>query len=96
MLRRHHYCIVCIPKDTVHKHIHNSIPFIPPPREITAGSALEQLALLERFGGISQSDPIEKRLLVLAALFDCVDQATADAFRKQLEIVREFNKKAPP
>ena len=67
---------------------------IPVPREIIAKEALEQLRHLERRGAISDADPIEKRLMLLAALFDCADQTTADAFRKQLDIVHRF-KKAP-
>lgn len=66
---------------------------IPPPSQEGAKSALWHLRYLERYGGISDSDSIEKRLIVLIALFECSEQPTADAFKKQLEVVREFNKK---
>lgn len=56
---------------------------------------LEQLGYLEKYGAISESDPVERRLQLLASLFDCIEQPTADAFRKQLQVVREF-KKTPP
>ena len=71
------------------------MPDIPAPQSSSAKSALEQLGYLEKYGSISEFDSIERRLTLLAALFDCSDQETADAFRKQLEIVREF-KKSPP
>lgn len=70
--------------------------YIPVPSDMSAECALNQLVLLEQRGGISCEDGIEKRLMVLAALFDCSDQPTADAFRKQLSIVHEFNNKPPP
>lgn len=93
-LRDHWYCIVEIPRDTLHRKIHYEVAYIPVPRAIIIKSALEQLDLLERFGGISNKDDIERRLMVLHALFDCSEPQTADAIRKQLEVVREF-KKAP-
>ena len=67
---------------------------IPPPSQENAKTALWHLQYLEKYGGISDRDPIEKRLQVLIALFDCSEQPTADALRKQLKIVCEL-KKAP-
>lgn len=92
-LRAHHYCIVRIPKRSLHQRIHNESPVVPVPKKLNVDSALFQLALLERFGGIRYDDPIEKRLRVLAAIFDCSEQPTADAFREQLEVVRKFDGK---
>lgn len=94
-LRLHWYCIVLLPKNTLHRHIHLNMPGIPPPRWRSAKSALEQLGYLEKYDAISEFDSIEKRLRILAALFDCSDQPTADGFRKQLEIVQEFKKSSP-
>lgn len=93
-LRRHPYCIVEIPAETLHRAIHEGMNTIPIPRQESAKSVLWHLRYLERFGGISDADPIEKRLKVLIALFDCSEQPTADALRKQLKIV-ERTKKAP-
>lgn len=89
-LRRHHYCKVYIPRDTLHKILHNHILTVPVPKEINALGALEQLRLLERYGAISDEDNIERRLQILSALFDCVEQDTADAFREQARIAHEF------
>ena len=92
LLRDYWYCRVSIPRDTLHKKLHIEMPDIPVPSDSSAKSALKQLEMLEQYSVISEFDSIERRLDLLASLFDCSDQATADAFRKQLEIVREFNK----
>lgn len=69
--------------------------YVPVPDAEATKCALQQLALLAKYGAIHEDDPIEKRLTVLTALFECIDQPTANGFREQLRIVREF-KKAPP
>lgn len=92
--RDYWYCRMYIPRDTLHKMIHLEVPNVPPPSESSARAALEQLGYLEQYGSITEFDSLERRLDLLAALFDCSDQPTADAFRAQLEVVRKF-KKAP-
>lgn len=94
-LRHFHYCTIQIPKDTLHHMIHEFVGDIPAPTEWNAKSALEQLRMLEKYEAIHDDDPIEKRLMLLAALFDCCDQPTADGFKRQLEIVNKYNKKPP-
>lgn len=91
-LRRHPYCIVYIPKNTLHRFIHTNMTSIPVPKEKSALYVIRQLDLLMESGDISQSDPIEKRLAILAALFEPVDSQTAKAFNRQLAIVHEFKK----
>lgn len=95
VLRQFHYCIMLIPKTTLHRFIHENMTHIPVPSELAAKGALEQLRYLEKYGAISDDDPIEKRLGLLAALFDCVAQPTADGFREQLAIVHKFYEKPP-
>lgn len=90
VLRDYWYCKVSIPRDTLHKKLHLEISDIPVPSESSAKSALKQLEMLAEYNAISEYDSIERRLGILASLFDCSDQETADAFRKQLDIVREF------
>lgn len=92
-IRDHWYCSVEIPRDTLHRQIHYEVAHIPVPRAISIKAALEQLELLERFGGIHHDDPIEKRLMVLMAVFDCCEPATYNAIKKQYEIVCKFYKK---
>ena len=94
-LRLHPYCIVSIPRDTLHRYIHAHLAYIPTPKPFVVDEILYHLGYLEEYGAISMDDPIEKRLKVLIALFDCIEQPTADALRKQLELVHDF-KKAPP
>lgn len=91
-LRRHHYCIIMLQKSSLHHFIHDNLEYIPPPSKTNAMAALIQLRMLDDYGVISDSDPIEKRLEILASLFDCVEQPTADGFRRQLEIIHEFKK----
>lgn len=94
-LRNHPYCIVQIKQNTLHRYIHEHMRGIPIPRDCSVEHAIEQLRLLEKCRGIGENDSIEKRLMILQALFEHSDQATADAFGKQLELVRKYNKKAP-
>lgn len=88
-LRTHWYCVIEIPKGTIHHKIHEKVRYIPVPKDESILLALNQLTLLEDYGAIRPDDPIEKRLQLLAGLFDCMDQPTADALRKQIEAVRE-------
>lgn len=94
-IRQFYYCQIELPKDTVHRIIHEKLYEVPAPREVVAKYAYEQLLLLQKYGALHENDPIEKRLMILAALFDCVEQPTADAFRKQLEIVQNYKSKPP-
>lgn len=90
-LRDHWYCRVDIPRDTLHKEIHNQVSYVPVPGACAIKDALFHLNLLERFGGIGPNDPIEKRLQVLMALFDCCEPATYNALKKQLDICNSLH-----
>ena len=91
-LRDFWYCRLDIPKNTLHRAIHKRVDSVPAPKATNAKSALEQLHKLEVYGAIHEDDTIEMRLELLAALFDCVEQPTADAFRRQLQVVHEYQK----
>lgn len=93
-LRLHPYCIVSIHRDTLHRYIHTHLAYIPTPHGRVVKDILFHLDYLERYGAISPDDSIEKRLTVLIALFECIEQPTADALKEQLRLVHEF-KKAP-
>ncbi|MBQ3474484.1 hypothetical protein IJH24_03635 [Candidatus Saccharibacteria bacterium] len=95
-IRLFHYCIIPIPRDTLHKYIHMHMNDIPLPEPIAVEEALKQLRMLDSAGVLHDSDSIEKRLSVLAALFDCAAQPTANALRKQLELVYRFYSEKPP
>lgn len=94
-LRDHWYCSVEIPRDTLHRQIHYEISHIPVPKAVSIKGALEQLNLLEKFGGIHKDDSIEMRLKVLMALFDYCEPKTHEALTKQYELVCEFYHKNP-
>lgn len=87
-LRDYYYCVVQIPRNTVHHRIHARVNHVPVPRGASAKFALEHLDMLSDYGAIGIYDSIEKRLTVLIALFDCIEQPTADALRRQLDVVR--------
>lgn len=94
-LRTHWYCTVEIPKDTLHKRLHREVDRVPVPSACNVQSALYQLDLLEKFGAIHRYDNIERRLMVLMALFNCCEPKTHTALKKQYDIVRKFYKKTP-
>lgn len=91
-LRDYYYNIILLPKDTLHKTIHERIPYIPTPKPAYAHYVLDELKKLDEVGAISENDGAEKRLSVLICFFDCIEQKTADALWEQLKIVREYNK----
>mgnify|MGYP003318534447 CR=1 FL=1 len=84
-----------IPKNTLHHEIHKYVREVPLPTATAANEALKQLAMLDSVGVLHDEDPIEKRLRLLAALFDCIAQPTANALYKQLDIVYRFYDKPP-
>ena len=98
LLRRHPYCVIPLDSETIHRYIHVHLACIPAPSGGVVDSVLMQLDFLKRYDAIGPGDSLEKRLIVLIALFECIAQPTADALKEQLRIVREFyrNKKAPP
>lgn len=93
--RMHWYCKVYIPRNTLHKEIHAQITSVPVPKYSNIRGVIEQLKMLEHYGAIRDTDSIEKRLKVLIALFECSEDPTADALRKQLEIVQGFYHQPP-
>ena len=95
-LREHWYLRMVIPKNTLHARIHESIANIPVPTGVSAREAYTQLMNLETYGAIHKNDPIEKRLKLLIALFDCQEPETAYALKQQLRIVQEYNNKKAP
>lgn len=94
-LREHYYAKALIPKDTLHKAIHAELAYVPVPRKVSIMFALNQLQLLEDYHAISADDSFEKKLKVLIALFECLDEPTAEALRQQLEIVQQYYGEPP-
>ena len=90
-LRKYHYCKMYIPKCTLHAIIHAKVLNIPPPQANNAKAVLRKLIYLERHGDIGPADSLEKRLEVLSMLFERSEPPTANAFKEQLNIVREYS-----
>lgn len=93
-IRNYWYFIVLVPKDTLHATIHHYIKEIPTPHECSAKIVYDTVRELDRKGILKLDDDIEDRLILLIDLFSRIEPSVSDAFRVQLEIIRN-NKKAP-
>lgn len=91
-LRNHWYCMIKIPRDTLHRLIHDEVLKIPVPSGLICRDTLAQLQLLEKANVIHDTDPIEKRLRVLICCLDTGDSPTAEALKRQLEVVENYEK----
>lgn len=87
-LRNHWYTKVEV-KDDLHNALH-TMAEVPVPRVASIKVALSQLSFLEKWGGISKEDSLEKRLKVLGSLFDLGDPGTHAALATQLKIAKQF------
>ena len=90
LLRQHWYCKISIPRDTLHRYIHENVSTIPTPSRENAREVLRHLQYLEQYEAIHDSDDICKRLALLIALFDSIEPKTAEALKRQLATVHEF------
>ena len=90
-LREHWYMRVSIPKDTLHKYIHENMEEIPTPNAVSAKIMLEMLDFLAQTGFITPLDDIEKRLMVLLDLIPYDESDMRIAIKKQLRLVRNYN-----
>lgn len=86
-LRSHWYLKVEIPTDTLHSEIHRLVKAIPVPDHRMLLDVRKQLDIIYEHGAISDSDPIEKRLTLLYALFECASPDTAEALNAELQVV---------
>lgn len=90
-LRQHWYCIVDgVPRKELHQKIHEKVRYVPVPKDDNIWEVLDQLTILEEYKAISDSDPIEKRLELFIDLFGCIEEPTAEALRKQLEVCESY------
>lgn len=89
-LRSHWYFRMKIPCGTLHTEIHREIMEMPRPTGRNAKDALFQVQMLERYGALKKTDPLEQRLKLLIVLFDYSEPATANALKHQLNVVRNF------
>lgn len=89
-LRELPYCKVTIPKDTLHRHIHENLVDIPVPEEEHCLTALECIRSWLEGGYIHEDDTIERRIEVLIICFKWNSPKTAEALIKQLDIVKTY------
>ena len=94
-LRCHWYLKVEIPKYALHQQIHREVRHVPVPSAVNTKAAIFQLSELEKYGAIHPSDTIERRLLVLMAIFECCEPKTYAAIRAQYDLARKFYYKNP-
>lgn len=82
---------VPIPKDTLHKWIHQAVFEVPIPSELVCQQAYKEIDMLYEFGAISDSDNIVKRLVLLIFILEyAADDATIAALETQKEIATRF------
>lgn len=91
-LRNFWYLNVEVPKNSLHGLIHSQMSGIFPASQESAQSVLNALRLIESYGSLNKEDPIQKRLSLLIALFDSIENATAADLAEQLEIVQTYYK----
>lgn len=90
-LREFWYCRILIPRDSLHRIIHEEVFRIPVPNEYLCEDCLEQLKRLEAVNAIHDSDSIIKRLEILICCLDTGDSPTAEALKQQLEVARNYS-----
>ena len=89
-LRDFWYCRIKIPRQGLHRHIHEEVCKIPVPDYYLCEDCLKQLQLLDKAHAIHEDDPIEKRLQILICCLDTGDSPTAEALKRQLEAVTTY------
>lgn len=94
-LRMYWYCKISIPRQSLHRFIHENVASIPVPSSDNARMVLWQLQELVREGRITEDDKIDRRIEVLIALFDGIEPRTADGLKRQLDAVHEFYYRPP-
>lgn len=94
-LREHRYCGEYIPKATLHRQIHEAISNVPVPEGKHCRQAYEAIESWLEAGYISIDDPIQKKLETLVKCFNANSPATANALRRQIEIVARFYEGRP-
>lgn len=87
-LRNHWYCIITLPRLTEHRFIHENVSEVPVPDGLICKEALNQLAFLDEFGALHETDDIASRLRLLICLLDNGDSPTAEALKAQLKIFK--------
>ena len=95
VLREHSYCGAMIPKNTLHRFIHEGVNDVPLADGKSCRIAIEAINNWLEAGYISLDDPVERKLEVLIGIFNKISPKTANVLQKQLDIVRNYNERPP-
>lgn len=79
-----------IPKNTLHRFIHEKVNDVPLADGQSCKIAVQAINNWLEAGYISLDDPVDRKLEVLAGIFNKTSPKTADVLRKQLNIVRDY------
>lgn len=94
-LRNHEYCKMYIPRDTLHRMIHEHIGDVPAPGDQACKVAYEAINSWLDAGFASYNDDLPTRLENLRICFAAKYPATAEALEKQKQIVLAFYAEPP-
>jgi len=89
-LREHPYCGDYIPQMTLHRQIHDEIPFIPTPDDKYCKCAYEAINSWLEAKYVSMNDTPEEKLTTLIKCFKVNCPETTNALVKQLDIVKTY------
>lgn len=90
MLRNHPYLKIDIPIATLHAEIHRELFNIPRPKDEELRRAYFVMNVLLECQHISLDDPYYKRLDFLIDIWEKTEPKTADALKKEREIIYNF------
>ena len=93
-LREHEYCGARIPKNTLHRFIHEGVHDVPVADGKSCRIAVEAINDWLEHGLIGIDDPIDQKLETLIKIFNVNEPKTAKVLKKQLEIIRNYQR--PP
>ena len=90
-VREHWWFKVYLPQLTIHKYIHEDVPFIPVPDQKDLKHVYEQLRVLESINPeLMESMKPSKRLKWLIAVLGNDCEKTIAALRLEIEILEEY------
>ena len=95
VLREQPYCGASIPKNTLHRFIHENVHDVPVADGKSCKIAVMVINNWLEAGYISLDDTVEQKLRTLICIFNKMSPATANVLRKQLEIVCNYTKQPP-
>lgn len=84
-----------IPKNTLHRFIHEGVHDVPLADGKSCRIAVETINKWLEAGYIHLNDTLAQKLVILIIIFNAIEPRTAEALIKQLHIVCGYNKRPP-